>query len=209
MCFDDEVVTISAIEHYAYCPRQFMLIFLESTFEDNALTLQGRQVHKVVDDACHSCQPDARVEYAVPLWSDRLGLVGRADVVELTRDGSVVPTEYKRGVKKHHRCHDLQLCAQALCLEEMLGMPVMRGCIYYSSSRRLREVMIDDALRNETLRTIDQVRAAMRDSPLFPPAQDSRCVQCSLLERCQPQILLAASRWTSASMTEKVIGDDC
>lgn len=203
MSSDDEVVTISAIEHYAYCPRQFMLIFLESTFEDNALTLQGRQVHKVVDDACRSYQPDARVEYAVPLWSDRLGLIGRADVVEFTRDESVVPVEYKRGVKKHHRCHDLQLCAQALCLEEMLGLPVMRGCIYYSSSRRLREVVIDDALRDETLRTIDQVRAAMRDNLVLPPAQDSRCVQCSLLERCEPHLLLAASRWTPASVADE------
>lgn len=148
MWTDDELVIISALQHYAYCPRQCALIHIEQVFDENVYTLRGRRLHEKVHEAAEFERGDRQIETSVPLWSDRLGLVGQADVVEFDSDGIPYPVEYKSGRRRGVRKADeVQLAAQAICLEEMLGCPVTSGAIYYHASRRRREVAITDRLR--------------------------------------------------------------
>src|SRR6266567_8319359 len=136
---DIEPIMISALEHYSYCPRQCALIHIEQTFDENIYTLKGHIAHERVDQTITRNEEDMRIERAVPLWSRRLGLVGRADVVEFHGEAPF-PVEYKVGPRRKWGHDDLQLCAQALCLEEMTGQEVRHGAIYYHGSRRRKEV---------------------------------------------------------------------
>ncbi len=135
---------LSALQHWAYCPRQCALIHLEQVFEENLFTQRGQALHKRVDDPGYEIRDGLRVERALPLFSDRLGLVGKADVVEFLPHGTPYPVKYKQG-SRHKRadiaaCDDLQLAAQALCLEEMFGRVVSEGALYYAASRRRRSM---------------------------------------------------------------------
>src|SRR3972149_543095 len=143
----DDPIMISALEHYSYCPRQCALIHIEQAFDDNIHTMRGHVVHRQVDEPGWEAQAGARAERALPVWSDGLGLIGKCDVVEFRADGSIYPVEYKHGGKRAKLHDDLQLAAQAVCLEEMTGRPVLRGAIYHHSSRRRREVAVTDELR--------------------------------------------------------------
>ena len=136
---DADLVMVSALEHWSYCPRQCALIHVEQTFDENLYTLRGRMLHERVDVPEAEQREGVRIERALPLWSDRLGLVGKADVVEFHGDAPY-PVEYKHGPRQHWGHDDLQLCAQALCLEDMTGQPVPAGAIYHHSSRRRREL---------------------------------------------------------------------
>src|SRR2546430_686008 len=127
---DSDLVLISALEHWSYCPRQCALIHVEQTFDENLYTLRGRNAHERVDQPEGELREGVRVERAVPLWSDRLGLVGKSDVVEF-HGADPFPVEYKHGPRRKKEHDDLQLCAQALCLEEMTGRSVPRGAIYH------------------------------------------------------------------------------
>jgi CRISPR-associated exonuclease Cas4 len=134
-----------------------------------------------------------RVERALPIWSDRLGLVGKADVVEYHGD-TPYPVEYKHGNRRRREHDDLQLCAQALCLEEMVGRPVPCGAVYHHSSRRRREVNFTAALRARTEEAVVAVRAMLRTRDLPPPVNDARCDNCSLRESCLPGVVADAAR---------------
>ena len=189
-----ETVMISALQHYRYCPRQCALIHVEQQFADNVFTARGDAVHAHIDEPGWETQSGARVERALPIWSDRLGLTGRCDAVEFRADGSVYPVETKHG-PKHVAAHDdIQLAAQAMCLEEMLGVTIPRGAIFHHQSRRRREVEINSALRAETEATAAAVHALFASARLPPPANDSRCRGCSLIDICQPAALSAGSR---------------
>ena len=189
---DDWPVLISALEHYSYCPRQCALIHVERIFDENVFTLRGRHAHERADEAHTTLENGVRMERALPLWSDRLGLQGRGDVVEFHPDGEVVPVEYKNGPRRERRHDDVQLCAQALCLEEMLGVSVEIGAVYSLQTRRRREVVIGDALREETEEIVAQVRAVQQSwGPLPPALNDKRCPQCSLLDACVPATVVA------------------
>src|SRR5260370_9679809 len=118
-----EPVMISALEHYSYCPRQCALIHIEQTFDENIYTLKGHLAHERVDQIMSRTEDDVRVERGLPLWSPRLGLVGRADVVEFHRDVPY-PVDYKQGKRREWQYEAIQVCAQAICLEEMFGLPV-------------------------------------------------------------------------------------
>jgi CRISPR-associated exonuclease Cas4 len=180
-------VPISAIEHYSYCPRQCALIHVEQTFSDNVYTVRGSQAHERVhggDDAPSRGVPVAR---GVPLWSERHGLRGKADLIELRPEGPY-PVEHKVG-RRHGEHPDLQLCAQALCLEEMLGAPVPRGAVYHYATRRRREVVFDEALRERTLRAVGEVREMLRRQELPPAPNDARCPNCSLIGSCLPSVV--------------------
>ncbi len=190
----DEWVPISAIEHYSYCPRQYALIHLEDVYHENVFTLRGRRLHEQAHASGGSTEEGVRVERALPIWSERFGLTGVADVVEFWPDGEVYPVEYKAGSARRGRHADLQLCAQALCLEEMLGVPVPRGAIYSGASRRRREVVLDDALRRETLRVVEAIRETQREGRLPPPLNDRHCPNCSLVDACVPDAVAAAAR---------------
>ncbi len=187
------LVMLSALQHYSYCPRQCGLIHLEQTFDENLYTLRGRQEHARVDEAPSEWRGAVRVERSLPLWSERLGVIGRGDVVELSYAGGEVvgarPVEYKHG-KRHAAIHDeIQLCAQALCLEEMFGLEVGEGDIYHVSSRKRRGVAFDEGLRRATLAAIEAVRALLEGERLPAPVADARCKRCSLVEACMPHAL--------------------
>ena len=191
---DPDPLTLSALQHWAYCPRQCGLIHLEQAFDDNLHTQRGQAVHAQVDKPGVEERKGLRIERALPLWSDALGLIGKADVVEFEPDGTPYPVEYKHGSRHKAAdvaaCDDVQLAAQALCLEGMTGRVVSEGALYYASSRRRRIVPITPALREQVAATAQAVRAMLASATLPQPTQDvRRCKGCSLRERCQPEAL--------------------
>ena len=190
---DSELVVISALEHYSYCPRQCALIHLEQTFDENIYTVQGHMLHERVDEETSELRGDVRIERAVPLWSRRLGLVGRADVVEFY--GQVpFPVEYKVGPRRKWGHDDLQLCAQALCLEDMTGQMVPRGAIYHHGSRRRREVAFEAPLRQRVVEAVADIRQMLTARRLPPAVNDARCHHCSLKDSCLPSVVGEVAR---------------
>ncbi|HEU4328807.1 MAG TPA: CRISPR-associated protein Cas4 [Roseiflexaceae bacterium] len=187
----DEVL-ISAIEHYSYCPRQCALIHVEQTYDENVYTIRGRLAHERVDSGADAPQRGVLTLRAIPLWSERHGLRGKADLVEW-RDGRPYPVEHKVG-RRHGPHADLQLCAQALCLEEMLEVEVPRGAVYYAAVRKRHEVLFDQALRARTEEVIRAVRAQIAGQTLPPAPNDARCPNCSLRNACLPGVVEQRAR---------------
>lgn len=169
-----EPINVSALNQYGYCPRRCGLIYLEGEFEDNVHTSRGNAEH-------------ARVEYALPIFSDRLRLIGRCDVVEFWPDGTVYPVEYKHGPRRAWLNDDVQLGAQAMCLEDMFHVRIDQAAIFHASSKR-REVRIDAALRDAVVTTVKAIRA-MLDRRKLPPyiADQRRCRERSLRDVCMPE----------------------
>lgn len=188
MAEDDDPIMISALEHWSYCPRQCALIHVEQTFDENLYTMRGQAVHKRVDEPESEIVDGVRVERAVPLWSKRLGLIGKADVVEFHGE-MPYPVEYKHGPRREKEHDDLQVCAQAMCLEEMTGKEVPRGTIYHHSSRRRREVVFTAELRRHVEEAIAGIRQMLGSGTLPPPVNDRRCEHCSLRESCMPSVI--------------------
>ena len=179
---------VSALEHWSYCHRQCALIHVEQTFDENLYTMRGRRVHEQVDEVESVTEHGVRVERAMPIWNRRLGLIGKADVVEFHADVPY-PVEYKHGSRRQREHDDLQLCAQAMCLEEMTGQAVPQGAIYHHKSRRRREVLFTSNLRTQVEETVTAIRALLASKHLPPPVNDQRCEKCSLKEACMPQVL--------------------
>jgi CRISPR-associated exonuclease Cas4 len=177
------------LQHYSYCPRQCALIHQEQAFDDNHHTERGNAVHQLVDEPGSEGRPGAHIERALPIFCERLGLSGRADVVEFLADGTPYPVEYKHGPRRQRMHDDLQLAAQALCLEEMTGKPVPAGAIFHHTSRRRREVPITPALRARVEQITSEVRMMLQSEHMPPPVNDARCKQCSLIDSCQPEML--------------------
>lgn len=203
---EDEPIPLSALQHWAYCPRQCALIHLEQVFDDNLHTLRGNAVHAKVDQPSVDTVKGRRVAHALPVWHDELGLIGKADVVEFTASGAAYPVEYKLG-NRHKAadiaaCDDVQLAAQGMCLESMLQQHVPEGAIFYANSKRRRIVEISEPLRQRVRQIALAVRDMFRHGVLPPPlsAKDAaqRCKGCSLQERCMPwatdSAVAAASR---------------
>ncbi len=195
---DNDPTPLSALQHWSYCPRQCALIHLEQAFEENVYTLRGQAVHNRADQAGVTLRADLRVERALPLFNDRLGLVGKADVVEFLEDGTPYPVEYKHGSRNKKAaiaaCDDLQLAGQALCLEEMSGKPVPEGALFYASSKRRRVVPITSELRDAVETATREIRAMLATGTTPPPVNDERCRACSLRDLCQPEALAHADQ---------------
>lgn len=207
---DDEIVLISALEHYSYCPRQCALIHVEHVFDENVFTMKGRIAHERVDSGTGSTEKGIRIERGMPLWCDRLGIQGKADAVGFHANGSVIPIEYKSGARRTSRHDDLQLCAQGLCLEEMLGISVPIGAIYSIKTHRRRVVKLDEGLRAATCDAIAGVRSLqLARGALPPPVNDARCPNCSLIDACVPATLVSAREARLRRMLYQVSdGDD-
>jgi len=190
-----EQIALSALQHWHYCPRQCGLIHLEQVFDENVFTLRGQAVHAKVDKPGVETAKGVRVERALPLWHDELGLVGKSDVVEFLPGGAPYPVEYKHGSRNKAAdiaaCDDIQLAAQAMCLETMLGIPVAEGALYYATSKRRRVVPITAQLRADVVQTVQAVRQMLTSAKLplvlAPEQAAKRCKACSLMDRCQPQ----------------------
>jgi CRISPR-associated exonuclease Cas4 len=204
---DADLVLISALEHWSYCPRQCALIHIEQVWDENLYTLRGHRAHEKVDLPDAELTEGVHVERALPLWSARLGLVGKADIVEYHGD-IPYPVEYKHGPRRRREHDDLQLCAQALCLEEMSGQPVPCGAIYHHSSRRRREVVLDAILRARTEEAVREVRALLRSRRLPPPVNDARCDNCSLRDSCMPGVVANVAGLRAARLALFIISDD-
>lgn len=190
---DEDLIPLSALQHYLYCPRQCALIHLERQWAENRQTAEGRLLHQRADIPHAERRRGVRTITAMPLLSLELGVTGQADVVEFHRGDAgerAFPVEYKRGRPKAHRADEVQLCAQALCLEAMLGTPVKTGALFYGQTRRRKDVAFDPELRDLTLRTIAETRAMIR-ARKTPSAryEAKRCDACSLLDLCQPRLL--------------------
>ena len=194
---DSELVMISALEHWCYCPRQCALIHVEQTFDENLYTLRGRMEHERVHEAAGESQGDVRIERGLALWSRRLGLVGKSDVVEF-HGSAPFPVEYKHGRKRQRNAAEIQLCAQAMCLEEMTGQPVPKGAIFHQGSRRRTEITRDENLRRRVEEAVAAVRALLSSETLPEPVNDARCDLCSLKESCLPELVAAHARLRKA-----------
>lgn len=190
---EENYIPISALEHFSYCPRQAALIHLEAVWDENLYTLRGRFVHETVDEPGGESVGKVRVERSLPLLCRRLGLVGKADVVEF--HGPIpYPVDYKHGPRRRREHDDLQLCAQAVCLEEMTGQAVPKGAIYHASSRRRREVVFDAPLRQRLEEVIPELRQMLRQEVLPAPVADARCRHCSLKSSCLPEAVVNQRR---------------
>ena len=195
---NNEPVMLSALEHYAYCPRQCALIHIEQVWDENLYTLRGRDVHERVDEIGGESRQGVRIERALPIWCERLGLVGRADVVEFI-GGVPCPVEYKSGRSRKGRPETSQLCAQALCLEEMFGVAVPKGALYWHGSRERREVVFTEAMHAEVERVAQAVRTMLVQRLVPPPVNDKRCDGCSLKESCLPAVIAEKERGRQAA----------
>lgn len=190
----DDFIMLSALQHHSYCPRQCALIHVEQSFADNLHTARGNAVHALVDLTGYEQRAGVRIERALPLVCDRLGLIGKADIVEFLVNGTPYPIEYKHGPRRQRTHDDVQLAAQALCLEEMTGHPVLFGAIYHASSHRRREVEITSELRQLVEETTLAIRGLVQSGHMPPPVNDARCRECSLIDICQPKILAGQAR---------------
>ncbi len=188
----EPIIQISAIEHFVYCPRQCALIHCDGVWSDNAHTVRGVRAHRRVDSGLDRQERGRRVLRAIPLWSEALGLSGRADAVEV-EDDEVRPVEYKSGVR-HGVAADFQLCAQALCLEEMLEVEIQHGYVWYGGPRRRVQVDFTSALRRAVREVIDQIRTQMMTFELPEAPNDARCTECQLLHHCLPELSSAPRR---------------
>lgn len=190
----DNTIPISALQHYSYCPRQCALIHQEQTFSENLFTIRGRIVHERVDQPETRMEDGIEVQTAVPLASERLGLSGVADVVEVLPDGALCPVEYKHGPRRSKEHDDIQVAAQAMCLEEMTGKAISQGVVFHYSSRRRRVVPITAALRAKVEEIAGQVHALFHSGRMPPPVADAAlCRHCSLIDACQPELLKSAA----------------
>ena len=186
------LVPISALEHFSYCPRQCALIHVEQTFDENVFTIRGHLAHERSDAGERSMQDGIRQLRALPLHSEQYGLVGKADVVEVHPAGPV-PVEHKVGPISGSPA-EIQLCAQALCLEEMFNTTVRWGQLYSNSTKRRRRVPIDDDLREGTRQAILAVRTQLTQQQVPAPVNDSRCRNCSLINACLPEVAGARAK---------------
>ena len=185
---DKRLILLSALQHYAFCPRQCALIHNEQAWAENYLTAQGRLLHERVDSGEPETRQGTRFERSVHVLSDTLGLSGVLDMVEVSKNGDMHPVEYKHGKPKPTDMDKIQLCSQAMYLEEMTGRTVASGSLWYGKTRHRLAVVFDEELRAKTLTTIDSVRTMLQSGQTPLPIYDKRCKACSLVDICEPKV---------------------
>lgn len=192
---EPDLLPLSALQHICFCERQCALIHVEQIWVENIYTAEGRILHERVDTGRSESRGNVRIASALPLRSLRLGLVGKADVVEFHRHGEKkgnidwrpFPVEYKRGRLKKDDCDKIQLCAQAICLEEMLKVVIPEGAIFYGKIRRRQNVRFDNAIREETAWMAERLHALISRRVTPKPVFDKRCPNCSFISYCLPE----------------------
>jgi CRISPR-associated exonuclease Cas4 len=189
---EENMIAISALQHYAFCPRQFSLIHVEQVWHENYFTADGRLLHERVDSGEIEQRGNMRYERSVSVVSHQYKIQGKMDLLEIDSNHEphrFFPVEYKRGKPKIEDWDKIQLCAQALCIEEMRSTEVAEGAIWYWEVRHREPVNIDQALRNSTINVITAARWLLEEgkTPL-PIADQSRCKACSLVDICQPKV---------------------
>jgi CRISPR-associated exonuclease Cas4 len=189
---EDDLIPLSALQHVVFCERQCALIHVEQVWDENLFTAQGRIMHDRAHEGSRESRGDIRIERGVPLRSLKLGLIGKADVVEFHRtdedEWQPFPVEYKRGKPKVDDCDKVQLCAQAMCLEEMLDVKVPSGALFYGKTRHRLVVSIDHALREETEKAVRKAREMIRKGVTPQANYTKKCKSCSLQVHCMPKL---------------------
>ena len=207
---DDSLIPISSLMHGRFCPRRCVLIHVDGVWTENRLTAAGRVLHERVDSGIHESRRDTRIAATLRLVSHRLGVAGVADMVEFHRVGDAnpcgvmlpnargrwmpFPVEYKHGKPNTRQTDEVQLCAQAMCLEEMLGVAVPAGALFYGTTRRRLDVAFDAALRALTERTANDVHRLLAEGRIPEPEYGKWCESCSLLDDCQPKVRNRSAR---------------
>ena len=190
---EDDLIPLSALQHLMFCRRQCALIHVEQLWDENLFTAEGRVMHERVHEADRESRGDVHIERGVPLRSLRVGLIGKADVVEFHRvEGDKwlpLPVEYKRGKPKVDESDKVQLCAQALCLEEMLNVEIPGGAMFYGKTRRRLDVSFDGELRRETERAAREAHELLASGRTPEPAYTKKCERCSLVNQCLPKVI--------------------
>lgn len=190
---EDDLISISALSHYSFCPRRCALIHIEQMWTENIFTAEGRLMHERVHEVGDESRGNIRIARGVQLRSLRLGMIGVADVVEFHKTSMGVwqpfPVEYKRGKPKHDHSDSIQLCAQAVSLEEMLGISISKGALFYGKTRRRHEVEFDHGLREELEKTINNVRTMLNAGQTPAPVFAKKCDNCSLQSECLPKTI--------------------
>lgn len=189
---DEEFIQLSSLQHFVFCPRQCALIHIEQVWVENLFTAEGKIMHENAHKEQIENKKDVRIERGVALFSMRLGLSGKADVVEFrkiigTKKLQPFPVEYKRGKPKMDDCDKVQLCAQAMCLEEMIGVNISEGAIFYGKTRRRCEILFDETLRSKTEETIRAVHKFIAAGIMPKAVFTKKCDSCSLNEVCMPK----------------------
>ena len=198
-------IPLAALQHYAFCPRQCALIHNEQAWAENFLTAQGRVLHERVDGGEPETRKGVRFERSVHASAEKFGISGVLDMVEHElATGRLKPVEYKRGKPKTDNWDKIQLCAQALCLEEMTGQMVAEGALWYQQTRHREPVAFSGSLRQETLAVIEQVRSLLESGSTPLPVYGKHCKACSLVEICQPQLM---GKDRSAGYVEGLFGE--
>lgn len=201
---EDGLIPLSALQHHLFCPRQCALIHVEGLWAEDAATAEGRLLHEAVDSGKGESRPGVRIARGLQIRSLALGVAGRADAVEFRgRPPVPFPVEYKRGKPKRHRADEVQLCAQALCLEEMFGAPVPEGALFYGEQRRRTPVAFDAELRALTAGVAEAARANVLAGRTPAPVLIPACRRCSLHALCRPERLEkppAVARWLRAQI---------
>lgn len=206
---EEDPIPLSALQHAVYCLRQAALIHIERLWAENRFTAEGDVLHAVADKGGSRRARGLRRVMSLPLACRRLNLSGTADVVEFLpgpAGDTAFPIEYKRGKPKLHRADEVQLCAQALCLEEMTGCPVLEGALFYAQTRRRVLVPFDAGLRVLTESTIAELAAVFnsRATP-SPTPHKSRCRACSLIELCRPETFARPVRQWRDRMIDRAL----
>ena len=180
-----ESIPLSALQHWRVCPRQCALIHIAGVWEENRLTAEGRIMHERVHEAGDETRGGVHTVRGLQLVSKRLCLVGQADAVEFRPGAPPFPVEYKHGRPKKDNADALQLCAQALCLEEMMGVDIPSGAIFYGATRRRQDVLFTPVLRAEVAAAVAAIRALLAQGQIPPPTPTDRCRGCSLAKHCK------------------------
>ena len=204
---EEALIPLSALQHHLFCPRQCALIHVEALWAEDAATAEGRILHERVDAGQGENRPHVRIARGLAIRSLALGVAGRADVVEFHgRPPRPFPIEYKRGKPKSHRADEVQLCAQAICLEEMCGCEVREGALFYSVTRRRLAVSFNAELRALTARVAGEARANIAALRTPPPVLTPACRRCSMADLCQPVRLVKSpkiARWLASQLAEQ------
>ena len=189
---------LSLLNDYLYCNRRAALKAIEGWRGINEHTVVGDSVHEQADVSGYETVKGVTLLRALPVWSERLRLNGRCDIVERHPDGSLVPVEFKKGKRRKFDNDDAQLCAQALCLEEMFGLDIPRGAIFHARSKRRREVVFTEDLRRLTQQAIEAVHRLIEEERVPQAVHKPQCSECSLFDHCLPEITSAPPRLARA-----------
>lgn len=205
-----DLIPLSALQHYVFCPRQCALIYNEQIWSENFLTMQGAILHERVDSGGYEHRKNIRFERSVHVCSQQFGLIGVLDLLEYDiRNNVMYPVEYKHGKPKKNNCDKIQLCAQALCLEEMCGQTVSEGALWYMQTRHRLSVVFSEDLRMQTIDAISQVRILLENGTTPLAKYGKHCRSCSLETICQPILF---SKDNSKSYVDNLFleeGDEC